>query len=137
MNPKPSCFGIKIGSGKISPRERGEADAEQIELENRVLLEKMSKIMRMDPGDARSCHGGHHTEQFPFRSILQIKPGIRVDMTQYPMIDRYTPPLISHHPPSLFRFFEGGLCLTLSELEWGTGGGELMRVCTRPLRSFL
>jgi hypothetical protein len=53
-----------------------------------VLLEKMSKIMRMDPGDARSCHGGHHTEQFPFRSILQIKPGIRVDMTQYPMIDR-------------------------------------------------
>jgi hypothetical protein len=59
----------------------------KIELENRVLLEKMSKIMRMDPGDARSCHGGHHTEQFPFRSILQIKPGIRVDMTQYPMID--------------------------------------------------
>lgn len=52
----------------------------------------MSKIMRMDPGDARSCHGGHHTEQFPFRSILQIKPGIRVDMTQYPMIDRYTSP---------------------------------------------
>jgi len=61
-----------------------------------VLLEKMSKIMRMDPGDARSCHGGHHTEQFPFRSILQIKPGIRVDMTQYPMIDRYASP-----PPPL------------------------------------
>eukprot|EP00959_Pyramimonas_sp_CCMP1952_P201894 4221713-Pyramimonas_sp.AAC.1 len=36
----------------------------QIELENRILLEKMSKIMRQDPGDARSAHGGHHTEQF-------------------------------------------------------------------------
>lgn len=54
-----------------------------------MLLEKMSKIMRQDPGDARSCHGGHHTEQFLFRSTLQIKPGIRVDMTQYPMLDRY------------------------------------------------
>jgi len=59
----------------------------QIELENRVLLEKMSKIMRQDPGDARSSHGGHHTEQFPFRSTLQLKPGVRIDMTQYPMLD--------------------------------------------------
>eukprot|EP00241_Pyramimonas_parkeae_P010770 CAMPEP_0114248658 /NCGR_PEP_ID=MMETSP0058-20121206/13697_1 /TAXON_ID=36894 /ORGANISM="Pyramimonas parkeae, CCMP726" /LENGTH=224 /DNA_ID=CAMNT_0001362093 /DNA_START=367 /DNA_END=1041 /DNA_ORIENTATION=- len=59
----------------------------QIELENRVLLEKMSKIMRQDPGDARSAHGGHHTEQFPFRSTLQLKPGVRIDMTQYPMLD--------------------------------------------------
>mmetsp|Transcript_17504 Transcript_17504/g.29382 ORF Transcript_17504/g.29382 Transcript_17504/m.29382 type:complete len:250 (+) Transcript_17504:233-982(+) len=59
----------------------------QIELENRILLEKMSKIMRQDPGDARSSHGGHHTEQFPFRSTLQLKPGIRCDMTQYPMLD--------------------------------------------------
>eukprot|EP00976_Prorocentrum_cordatum_P020853 423671-Prorocentrum_minimum.AAC.2 len=59
----------------------------QIELENRILLEKMSKIMRQDPGDARSAHGGHHTEQFPFRSTLQLKPGIRIDMTQYPMLD--------------------------------------------------
>ncbi|KAK3266005.1 hypothetical protein CYMTET_25348 [Cymbomonas tetramitiformis] len=66
----------------------------QIELENRVLLEKMSKIMRQDPGDARSSHGGSHTEQFPFRSTLQLKPGVRIDMTQYPMLDsrNFVPP---------------------------------------------
>jgi len=66
----------------------------QIELENRVLLEKMSKIMRQDPGDARSSHGGSHTEQFLFRSTLQLKPGVRIDMTQYPMLDsrNFIPP---------------------------------------------
>jgi hypothetical protein len=33
----------------------------QIELENRILLEKMSKIMRQDPGDARCVKPTNHT----------------------------------------------------------------------------
>lgn len=66
----------------------------QIELENRVLLEKMSKIMRQDPTEARSAQGSRNSEQFPFRSILQLKPGMRIDTAQYPVIDtrNYYPP---------------------------------------------
>jgi len=66
----------------------------QIELENRVLLEKMSKIMRQDPTEARSSQGARNSEQFPFRSTLQLKPGVRIDTAQYPVIDsrNYYPP---------------------------------------------
>ena len=45
----------------------------KIELENRVLLEKMSKIMRQDPTEARSSQGARNSEQFPFRSTLQVR----------------------------------------------------------------
>lgn len=86
-NTTPSTMGMPHLQLKQKKAQLEEERFAQIERENRVLLEKMSKIMRQDPGDARSCHGGHHTEQFPFRSTLQLKPGIRVDMTQYPMLD--------------------------------------------------
>ena len=35
----------------------------------------------------RSSMGGKGAAQFPFRSTLQLKPGVRIDMGQYPILD--------------------------------------------------
>jgi len=71
----------------------------QIELENNVLLEKMTKIMKQNPMRARSALGGRHISQFPFRSTLQLKPGVRVDKCHYPVLDTRN----YHEPKSLNR----------------------------------
>ena len=51
----------------------------QIELENRILLDKMAKIMQNNPSS--------HSNQFLYRSCLQAKPGTRIDRCMYPVID--------------------------------------------------
>ncbi len=47
----------------------------------------MSKIMQQNPTTARSALGGRHSEQFPFRSTLQLKPGVRLDTCHYPVLN--------------------------------------------------
>jgi hypothetical protein len=47
-----------------------------------VLLGKMSKIMGLNAKTDRSSQGGKGSSQFPFRSTIQLKPGIRIDMAR-------------------------------------------------------
>ena len=88
--PAPSCRPLRAvpnpPHAALAPRPGSTPGVLQIELENRVLLEKMSKIMRQNPTQARSALGGRHSEQFPFRSTLQLKPGVRVDKSHYPVL---------------------------------------------------
>ena len=51
----------------------------QIERENEILLGKMTKIMKMNPKEL--------SPPLRFRSCLQIKPGVRLDTFQYPVVD--------------------------------------------------
>mmetsp|Transcript_13062 Transcript_13062/g.41271 ORF Transcript_13062/g.41271 Transcript_13062/m.41271 type:complete len:215 (+) Transcript_13062:150-794(+) len=64
---------------KLKTQQLKEERFAEIEHENRVLLEKMSKIMRHDPNS--------HASQFLHRSLLQLKPGVRVDSHMYPVLD--------------------------------------------------
>lgn len=59
----------------------------EIELENRVLLQKMSSIIKQDPISSACATGGKTSDPFPFRSVLQHKPGLKIESHSYPVTD--------------------------------------------------
>ena len=56
----------------------------EIELENNNLLRKMTHIINNDPLTRRSDAGSLVSTPFLFRSVLQLKPGLRTDIGHYP-----------------------------------------------------
>lgn len=86
-NRKPSTMEmphIKKNAKKV--QQEAERFAE-VELENRVLLSKMSAIMKQNPIGSLSATGGRTSDRFPFRSLLQLKPGLKLDTHSYPITD--------------------------------------------------
>ena len=75
---EPMTMSMKHMKHKLKKVQLEEENYMRIEYENRLLLEKMSKIM----GSGRS-----RADAFPFRSTLQIRPGYRLDATMTPVID--------------------------------------------------
>mmetsp|Transcript_39159 Transcript_39159/g.97000 ORF Transcript_39159/g.97000 Transcript_39159/m.97000 type:complete len:255 (-) Transcript_39159:278-1042(-) len=86
-NRTPHTMHMTHLTNRLKKQQLEEERFQQIELENKVLLGKMSKIMGLNAMADRSSQGGNSKAQFPFRSTLQLKPGMRIDMGQYPVID--------------------------------------------------
>uniref|UniRef100_A0A061QT19 Uncharacterized protein n=1 Tax=Tetraselmis sp. GSL018 TaxID=582737 RepID=A0A061QT19_9CHLO len=59
----------------------------EIERENSILLSKLVRIQSRDLKSLYSPTGGRFVDQFPYRSTVQLKPGIRLDASQYPLLD--------------------------------------------------
>mmetsp|Transcript_22516 Transcript_22516/g.55729 ORF Transcript_22516/g.55729 Transcript_22516/m.55729 type:complete len:263 (-) Transcript_22516:437-1225(-) len=86
-NRIPHTMSMTHLTHRLKKAQLEEERFQEIELENKVLLGKMSKIMGLSAMNDRSSQGGKGASQFPFRSTLQLKPGVRIDMGQYPCLD--------------------------------------------------
>lgn len=60
---------------------------EQVDAENNELLERLVRIKARDSRAERCPTGGRHVDPFPYRSAMQVKPGVRLDRHHYPMVD--------------------------------------------------
>ena len=65
-----------------------------VEQENKALLGKLMKIQSREIQTLRCPIGGNHAADFPYRSSMQVKPGMRLDTSQYPIVDCASRPLI-------------------------------------------
>ena len=86
-NRTPHTMQMTHLTHRLKKAQLEEERFQEIELENKVLLGKMSKIMSLNAMTDRSSQGGKGSSKFPFRSTLQLKPGVRIDMGQYPCLD--------------------------------------------------
>lgn len=75
---------LKVNLKKIQVQKEAK---DKIDKENNELLERLVKIQARDSKKERCPTGGKHVDPFPYRSAMQMKPGIRLDKSQYPMID--------------------------------------------------
>lgn len=75
---------LKVNLKKIQVQKE---EKDKIDRENNELLERLVRIQARDSRKERCPTGGKHVDPFPYRSVMQMKPGIRLDKSQYPMID--------------------------------------------------
>lgn len=86
-NSQPESMSFTHLRVNLKKQQMEKERIEQLEKENRTLLDKLIKIQTRDQRSLACPMGGKHTEPFPYRTAMQLKPGYRIDSGQYPVVD--------------------------------------------------